>query len=75
MTEEPIKFLFYFVDSAKGREKIIKIVQEVRDRGIESELTITGAKEVEYKKPQKDWIKSPGWVSEEKEMKSCTRPI
>ncbi len=65
--KEPIKFLVLSrVDSAKGRDLAIKIVQEVRDRGIESELTITGAKEVEYKKPHKDWIKSPGWVSEEK---------
>ena len=73
--KEPIKFLVLSrVDSAKGRDLAIKIVQEVRDRGIERSLRLQEQKKLNTK-PQKDWIKSPDGFLKKREMKSCTRPI
>ena len=54
------------MDAVKGHDLAIEIVEEIRKRGIESNLTITGFKEDGQYENQNDWINALGWVSDER---------
>lgn len=64
--EMPVKFLIMSRKSqVKGHDFAIKVVENLRKRGIESELSITGLNGSEKYK-QRGWVKFLGWVSEER---------
>lgn len=66
--DSPVRFLIMSRDDyVKGHDFAIKVVEILRKRGIESELSITGSNGMDDHK-HGGWIKFLGWLSEERKV-------